>query len=133
MKRIRYQGGGAASIVGVTDVSRQGGNVIVTVPSGSQITYIRVVPGVNPVGAVVGTWFSLNEGGPLFLTIPFCIDSDVLGYCCERDLDMCDRYPGDVQISIKIGLPAQPEDAERNGPVGVAADEWEVFYIEGVC
>lgn len=148
MKRIRYQAGGNAGNPGGAGLSRRGGDVIVTVPAGSQLTLVRVIPGVNvEIPAASGTWFSLNEGGPVFLVASLCLDRDVFGYCCppyesgvdecgpyKRTVDdNCDRYPGDVPITIKIGLPARPADAgpDGPGPVGVPADEWEVFYIEG--
>ena len=148
MKKVRYQAGGNAGWPAGSTGSRVGGDEIVTIPSGSQLTLVRVIPGVDvEIPANSGTWFSINEGGPVFLIASLCLDRHVFGYCCpptESGIDECgpytramndecDRYPGDQSITIKIGLPARPANAgpDGPGPSGVPADEWEVFYIEG--
>lgn len=110
----------------------------ITIPSGSQLTHIRVVPGIIPDSSPARrqTWIRINESKPFYLTQPLVLGSDTFGFCCETDnqLDQfkreCDRYPGDVQIVITIGPSAAPENIDED-ELGVNADEVLIAYIGG--
>lgn len=128
MKRIRYEAGGLTGF----GTQYRTGNEKITIPAGSQITLIRVIPGYDPDDPNQGTWFSINNGGPIFLTSSLCLDGHVFDYCCECDIDDCNRYPGNVQIEMRVGPVAAPKGAQEE-QLGLPAQEWQVWYVEGGC
>lgn len=135
MKQVRFAGSGYAAA-----------NVELTIPQGSQLTHVRICPGLytepgEPPIERLGTWFSINEFKPIMIRCLTILCADTFGYCCEIDaqLDRCDRdcqrFPGDTQLQILIGTNAAPneyrEDPDGGYRVGAPPEDWVVVYIGG--
>lgn len=147
MKRVRIQSGGSAG-QGTEETGSpvRGGDVEVTIPEGVQLSKVFIVPGTDEETGVTGTWVQINEQTPMFIVIPVILCRDDFGYCCPPHAsgadecgpftgtyeDECDIYPGNVQIVINIGEPAQPNGTPGNDfAVGMPAVQWFVMYFGG--
>lgn len=147
MKRIRIMSGGRAGQGTDANALLYDGDYSAIIPSGSQITKVFIVPGTDEETGVTGTWVRINDQYPMYIVVPTILCRDDFGYCCppvEKGIDgcgnpymrtvddTCDRYPGDVQISIDIGLPARPEgQVGRDFAIGGPAAQWFIMYEGG--
>lgn len=109
---------------------------LITIPGASQLTHIRIVPGI--IDAVVpGTWVSINESTPFLIFVPLVLGGEVFGYPYDRNIAAChgcavtecDQYPGEQNIIIGIGPAARPagDDVEAGAP----ALEHLISYLGG--
>ena len=132
MKKVWIQGGGQAPLINLQDGTLNPGDGEFTV-AGRILTKFILVPGTAPEVGLTGTWFQIGTMGPVFATIPIILCRDDFGYCCEANGD-CDVYPGDNQISIKIGANARPEPPAAGGrdwSLGSSASMWLIMSVGG--
>lgn len=117
MRRVRFAG--------------SNGDFQFTIPSGSDLTYLRVIPGYNEETGLWGTWLSINESAPHLLICPIDIRAADFGFCCG--VDPCNRFPGaDQGMTITVGTQAAPrteDDTRVPTGVGDGSPPQEVFLI----
>lgn len=115
MRRVRY--------------AMSNGDEQFTIPTGSQITYLRIIPGrAEAPPALIGTWISINESAPHLIVCPLEIRAGDFGVVAGQ-LDACDWYPGEgQQMTITIGTIAAPRTGDPDNP-NLGAPPQDVFII----